>query len=78
MCAKFEGNRTTRRVPLRGLKLFAVWCEEEKKNTKKIGRLLNTNISRTTGAISFKFSMEGGVYVEHKIYKFGRNRLDSF
>ena len=58
--------------------IFGLVQRRRKKNTKKIGRLLRTNISRTPDAISFKFGMQGGVYVEHKIYKFGKNRRDSF
>ena len=34
MCTKFEGNRSTRRVPLRGLKIFLFWCEEEEEEEK--------------------------------------------
>ena len=77
MCAKFQENRSTRRLSLRDFKLFAVWCEEE-KNTKKMRQLLRASISQTAGTISFKFRMEGGVYVGHKIYKFRRNRRDGF
>ena len=42
-------------------------------NVKKIGQFLEVYILHTTNAISFKFVMQGLVYVEHKIYKYGRN-----
>ena len=35
MCTKFEENRSTKRLFLRGLKLFPVWCEEEEEEEKK-------------------------------------------
>ena len=78
MCTKFEENQTTRRVTLNSLRFGAKEKKKKKKNTKKMRRLLRTNISRTAGTISFKFGMEGGIYVEHKIYKFGGNRHSSF
>ena len=49
-----------------------------KKNTKKIRQLLKRNISQTASVISLKFGMGDDVYVEQKIYKFGRNWLNSF
>ena len=45
---------------------------------KKIGQFSETNISRTTKAISFNFDMSSCVYVRQKICKFGRNRYSSF
>ena len=80
MCSKFERNRCTITVLLLDLKLNFFGAKKKKKkkkknkkkkNTKKIGRFLRTNISRTNSAISFKFGMRGGVYyVGHKIYEF--------
>ena len=34
-CTKFEENRSTRRLFLRDLKLFLVWCEEEEEKEKE-------------------------------------------
>ena len=36
------------------------------------------NISWNAGTINVKFGMQGEVYVEHNICKFGRNPLSSF
>ena len=47
--------------------------KKEKKNVKKMGQFLEAYILHTTNPISFKFDMQGHVYVEHKICKFGRN-----
>ena len=38
---------------------------------------VSTNISETTGAISFKLGIQGRVYGPTKIYKFDRNRPNS-
>ena len=53
-CAKFERNRSTRRVFLVGLKLLGA---KKKKKVKKIGQFSGTHISQTTWPISFKFGM---------------------
>ena len=39
---------------------------------------IRSHISETTGAISFKFDMQGREYGPTKIYKFDRNRPNSF
>ena len=63
---------------------YFVWCgakkkkKNKKKKTNKIRRFSGTYISETTGAISFKFDMQGREYGPTKIYKFDRNRLNSF
>ena len=48
------------------------------KKTNKTQRFSGTYISETTGAISFKFDMQGCVYGLIKMYKFDRNRPNSF
>ena len=67
-----------------------VWCgvkkkkkkKKKKKNknkkTNKIRRFSGIYISETTGVISFKFDMQGREYGPTKIYKFERNRPNSF
>ena len=60
---------------------YFVWCgakKKKKKKTKKIRQFSGTCISETTGAISFKFDMQGREYGPTKIYKFDRNRPNSF
>ena len=58
---------------------YFVWCgAKKKKNRNKFRRLSGTCISEITGAISFKFDMQGHVYGPTKIYKFDRNRPNSF
>ena len=59
---------------------YFVWCgaKKKKKKTNKIWRFSGTYISETTGAISFKFDMQGREYGPTKIYKFDRNRPNSF
>ena len=52
---------------------YFVWCGAKKKKTNKIWRFSGTYISETTGAISFKFDMQGREYGPIKIYKFDRN-----
>ena len=54
---------------------YFVWSGA-KKNVKKIWQFSVTYISETTGA--FKFGMQGCVYSQTKIYKFDRNRPNSF
>ena len=49
---------------------YFVWCGAKKNS--------GTCISETTGAISFKFDMQGREYGPTKIYKFDRNRPNSF
>ena len=56
---------------------YFVWCGAKKK-TNKIWQFSGTYISETTGAISFKFDMQGHEYGPTKIYKFDRNRPNSF
>ena len=53
--------------------IFKYICNfvQRRKNVKKIGEFLGTNISRTTKAISFNFGMWSCAYVRQKIYKFG-------
>ena len=56
------------------LEIISGLVQRRKKNTKKIRWLLRTNnlwLLRTN-------ILRGGVYVEHKIYKFRRNQLDRF
>ena len=55
---------------------YFVWCGAKKNN--KIRRFSGTHISETTRAISFKFDMQGCEYGPTKIYKFDRNRPNSF
>ena len=57
---------------------YFVWCGAKKKNRNKIRQLSGTYISETTEAISFKLGMQGRVYGPTKIYKFDRNRPNSF
>ena len=65
---------------------YFVWCgakknkkkKKKKKTTNKIRRFSGTYISETTRAISFKFDMQGREYGPTKIYKFDRNRPNSF
>ena len=60
---------------------YFVWCgakKKKKKKTNKIRQFSGTYISETTGAISFKFDMQGHVYGPTKIYEFDRNRPNSF
>ena len=63
---------------------YFVWCgaKKKKKNKKKkmnkIRQFSGTYISETTGAISFNFDMQGHVYGPTKMYKFDRNRPNSF
>ena len=59
---------------------YFVWCgaKKNKKKTNKIRQFSGTYIPETTGAISFKFDMQGHVYGPTKIYKFDRNRPNSF
>ena len=60
---------------------YIVLCgakKKKKKTTNKIRQFSGTYISETTGAISFKFDMQGHVYGPTKIYKFDRNRPNSF
>ena len=57
---------------------YFVLCGAMKKKTNKIWRLSGTYISETTRAISFKFDMQGREYGPTKIYKFDRNRPNSF
>ena len=51
---------------------YFVWCgaKKKKKKTNKIRQFSGIYISETTGAISFKFDMQGHVYGPTKIYKF--------
>ena len=60
-----------------GFKLFLVQ-RRRKRKSEKIICCLRMNISRIAGSIFFKFGMDGGVYEEHKIYKFRRNRINHF
>ena len=58
---------------------YFVWCgAKKKKKTNKIWQFSGTCISETTGAISFKFDMQGPEYGPTKICKFDRNRPNSF
>ena len=62
---------------------YFVWCgakkkKKKKKKTNKIRQFSGTCISETTGAISFKFDIQGREYGPTKIYKFDRNRPNSF
>ena len=61
---------------------YFVWCgaKKKKKNkkTNKIWQFSGTYISETTGAISFKFDMQGREYGLTKIYIFDRNQPNSF
>ena len=60
---------------------YFVWCgakKKKKKKTNKIRQFSGTYISETTGEISLKFDMQGHVYGLTKIYKFDRNRPNSF
>ena len=57
---------------------YVTWMYLKKKNVKKIGKFLGTNISRTADAISFNFDVWNSVYVRQNLYKFGRNQLSSF
>ena len=60
---------------------YFVWCGAKKKNkkkTNKIRQFSGTYISETTGAISLKFDIQSHVYAPTKIYKFDRNRPNSF
>ena len=59
------------------VRVYFVWCGA-KKNRNKFRRFSGTYISETTGAISFKFDMQGREYGPTKIYKFDRNRPNSF
>ena len=52
-CSKFERNQSMGRLFLCDLK----FCAKKKKNVKKIGQFLRTNISRSTKAIFFNFDM---------------------
>ena len=56
---------------------YFVWCGAKKK-TNKMRQFSGTYVSVTTGAISFKFDMQGHVYGPTKIFKFDRNRPNSF
>ena len=59
--------------------VYFVWCgAKKKKKMMKIRQFSGTYISETTGAISFKFDMQGREYGPTKIYKFDRNRPNSF
>ena len=55
---------------------YFVWCDAKKTN--KIQLFSGTYISETTGAISFKYNMQGRVYDPTKIYKFDRNQPNNF
>ena len=61
---------------------YFVWCgakkKKKKKNRNKFQRLSGIYISETTGVISFKLGIQGRVYGLTKIYKFDRNRPNSF
>ena len=59
---------------------YFVWCDakKKKKKTNKMRRFSGTYISETSGAISFKFDMQGREYGPTKIYKFDRNLPNSF
>ena len=61
------------------VRTYFVWCGvKKKKNRNKFRRLSGTYISETTGATSLKFDMQGREYGLTKIYKFDRNRPNSF
>ena len=56
------------RLFLCGSKVLQNQCEEnegEKKVNKKTGQFLEVCILFTTNSISFKFDMQGHVYIEH-------------
>ena len=59
------------------VRAYFVWCGAKKK-TNKSRRFSGTYISETTEAISFKFDMQGREYGPTKIYKFDKNRPNSF
>ena len=75
-CAKFERNRSIRRVSLLAQSYFVKWCEEEKG--EEMRQFSGIHISRTTGPISFKFGMQGRKYGGDKIYKFDINRPSGY